>query len=184
MKSVNEIDGVGPALSKLLTEAGFKNAEAIAKSSLEQLRAIPGIGAARAAAILSAAQALVGSSTKVKAAAARTPSQRRNPVARPGRSARGKAPRSAPAVPVQRPAAARSEAEIAQADAAAVAELTEDEAKDKKKAKAAAKEAKAKQKKKDFEEKIKKAREKVKKKSDKKKSDKKKKKKAKKKAKK
>ncbi|NDW47675.1 helix-hairpin-helix domain-containing protein [Ruegeria sp. PrR005] len=180
MTSVNEIEGVGPALGKLLTEAGFKNAEAIAKSSLEQLRAIPGIGAARAAAILSAAKALVNSASAGKAALARTPSQRRNPVARSSRPSRGKSPRSAPVVLVQRAVPARSETEIAQADAAAVAEMTEDEAKDKKKAKAAAKEAKAKQKKKDFEEKIKKAKEKVKKKSDKKKKKKKAKKKAKK----
>lgn len=171
MTSLNDIQGVGPALAKLLAENGYADAEAVAATQKETLMQIPGIGAARAERIIAAAQALVRPAGDKKPSVSRTPSQRRAPVAR---ASRGKVARPAPSPSAKPAPIARDEAEIALADAAAMAEMTDADPKAGKKAKAAAKEAKAKEKKKKFEEQIKKAKEKVKKKSEKKKKSKKK----------
>ncbi|SDC92818.1 helix-hairpin-helix domain-containing protein [Ruegeria marina] len=177
MTSLSDIQGVGPALARLLSEHGYSDAESVAATTVETLMQIPGIGASRAAMIVAAAQALVTPAGGKKPAVSRTPSQRRAPTAR---APRAKAARPAPVKPAKPVPVARSETEIALADAAALAEMSDTDAKAGKKAKAAAKEAKAKEKKKKFEEQIKKAKEKVKKKSEKKKKKKKEKKKAKK----
>jgi predicted flap endonuclease-1-like 5' DNA nuclease len=55
MTPVKDIEGVGPALAKMLAENGFDSAEAVAAVSVERLMELPRVGALRAKAIHAAA---------------------------------------------------------------------------------------------------------------------------------
>ncbi|NNJ92259.1 MAG: helix-hairpin-helix domain-containing protein [Gammaproteobacteria bacterium] len=58
-RALTSISGIGPAAAEILKQHGFKSAEAIAKTSVEKLSAVPGFGAIRAENAIQAAIELV-----------------------------------------------------------------------------------------------------------------------------
>ena len=71
MTDIIELSGVGPALAKTLKEHRLHTVEAVAAASLEDLKAIPGIGAARAMRLKRAAEAEGSGEAKPAAAPAK-----------------------------------------------------------------------------------------------------------------
>ncbi|MFC3616697.1 helix-hairpin-helix domain-containing protein [Lutimaribacter marinistellae] len=102
MTPVSKISGVGPALARRLTEAGFDTAEAVAATTPQALSAAQGIGGARAPAIIAAAQQLLNTTTPAPGATKPAPAKRAA-TRRPTR--RATAPKPAPAAK-PKPAAA------------------------------------------------------------------------------
>ncbi len=60
MHGLADLKGVGPALADALFKSGISSADQIAKASVEELTAVPGIGPARARMLIVAAEALGG----------------------------------------------------------------------------------------------------------------------------
>jgi Mg-chelatase subunit ChlI len=58
-RALTSISGIGPAAAEILKQHGFKSAEAIAKTSVEKLSAVPGFGAIRSENAIKAAIELV-----------------------------------------------------------------------------------------------------------------------------
>ena len=76
MTAISDLTGVGPALAKLLKEGGFKTAEDVAAASFADLTNVPGIGAARAAGLLKAAESLSKASARpTKRGTTQTPTE-------------------------------------------------------------------------------------------------------------
>ena len=53
--ALTRIPGIGPSTAKILIENGFKSAQQLADSTIAQLAAVPGFGAARASRTINAA---------------------------------------------------------------------------------------------------------------------------------
>lgn len=62
--SVSELSGIGEKLSRELEMAGFENVHDIAESTVEQLTAVPGIGAVRAKRLIKSAKDMMEKSRK------------------------------------------------------------------------------------------------------------------------
>lgn len=61
--NITDISGVGDATAKLLKTHGIDSVEAVARAAIEQLAAVPGIGASRAAALGESARRLLPDAT-------------------------------------------------------------------------------------------------------------------------
>ena len=72
--NITDISGIGDATAQLLKTHGIDSVEALAQASIEQLAAVPGIGANRAAALGESARRLL------PAASADTPSSETVPA--------------------------------------------------------------------------------------------------------
>ena len=57
--NITDISGIGDATAQQMRTHGIDSVEAVAQASIEQLAAVPGIGAARAAALREAARRLL-----------------------------------------------------------------------------------------------------------------------------
>lgn len=57
--NITDISGIGDATAQQMRTHGIDSVEAVAQASIEQLAAVPGIGAARAAALGEAARRLL-----------------------------------------------------------------------------------------------------------------------------
>lgn len=84
MTANTELTGVGPALAKLLTKGGLTSAEAVASATLEDLIRIPGIGAARAAGLMKAAEGFRESAPSARPKAAKSTVKRSTPAREKG----------------------------------------------------------------------------------------------------
>ena len=60
MHGLADLKGVGPALADALSKSGITSTDQVAKASVEDLTAVPGIGPARARMLIAAAEALGG----------------------------------------------------------------------------------------------------------------------------
>jgi NAD-dependent DNA ligase len=59
MPEIHDIRGVGPVLASAFAESGYGSVKQVATSSVAELAAVPGVGQARARALISAAQLLL-----------------------------------------------------------------------------------------------------------------------------
>lgn len=64
MANIVDIKGIGPASAKSIAESGFDTVEKIAAATPAELATAPGIGEARAARLIAAAQALLGDASE------------------------------------------------------------------------------------------------------------------------
>jgi len=73
MANIVDIKGIGPASARSIAESGFDTVEKIAAATPAELATAPGIGEARAAKLIAAAQALLEGSSEPAAEAQATP---------------------------------------------------------------------------------------------------------------
>ena len=71
MSVITSIKGIGPNSAKILTENGFASVKDIAGATVEQLQAVPGFGAVRAALTIKAAARLLGAEVAVPVTASK-----------------------------------------------------------------------------------------------------------------
>jgi len=63
---VSELSGIGEKLSRELEMAGFENVHDVAEASVEQLTAVPGIGAVRAERLIESAKSIMKQARKIR----------------------------------------------------------------------------------------------------------------------
>ena len=82
--ALTRIPGIGPGTAKVLLEKGFKSADQIAQTTIEQLVSVPGFSTARASKTIEAATELLAASTdaakSAKPAAPRKPRTAKKPI--------------------------------------------------------------------------------------------------------
>lgn len=83
--ALTRIPGIGPSTAKVLIENGFKSAQQLADSTIAQLAAVPGFGAARASRTINAAIASlsVSGGAAGKAAIPQTAARQRRTARKP-----------------------------------------------------------------------------------------------------
>ena len=86
MQSLHKVKGVGPFIAQALASNGYASAEELAKATASEITIVPGIGVVRAAALITAAKALLAvasEATTDTAATASSPRKTKRSKAKP-----------------------------------------------------------------------------------------------------